>query len=214
MISSPSPVSIIIYHFRIKMNRTGQSLGRILTNSFFKKFEILPSTSLVYRNYHPASSRQEILKFAPSHICFEPNRRFFFSTKDTKADGAKNETIEEEVKEVSENEKVLQEKLAEVEEKNSDLLDKYKRSLADFENLRNRMNRQVADAKMFGIQGFCKVVTTISYLLFLWGDCCRICSTWPTFSTKPSALCQRPSWRSLRACRTFIKVSASLNHNY
>ena len=166
MISSPSPVSIIIYHFRIKMNRTGQSLGRILTNSFFKKFEILPSTSLVYRNYHPASSRQEILKFAPSHICFEPNRRFFFSTKDTKADGAKNETIEEEVKEVSENEKVLQEKLAEIEEKNSDLLDKYKRSLADFENLRNRMNRQVADAKMFGIQGFCKVVTTISYLLF------------------------------------------------
>ena len=37
------------------------------------------------------------------------------------------------------------------------VLDKYKRSLADFENLRNRMNKQVADAKVFGIQGFCKV---------------------------------------------------------
>ena len=72
-------------------------------------------------------------------------------------DGAK-ESTEEEAKEVSEAEKALQEKLSEVEEKNSDLLDKYRRSLADFENLRNRMNKQVGDAKIFGIQGFCKVV--------------------------------------------------------
>ena len=28
--------------------------------------------------------------------------------------------------------------------------------MADFENLRNRMNKQVSDAKIFGIQGFCK----------------------------------------------------------
>ena len=84
---------------------------------------------------------------------------FLFSTKDAKAeaDGVKKESVEEEAKDVSETEKALQEKLAEVEEKNSDLLDKYRRSLADFENLRNRMNKQVADAKIFGIQGFCKV---------------------------------------------------------
>ena len=37
------------------------------------------------------------------------------------------------------------------------MFDKYRRSLADFENLRNRMNKQVSDAKIFGIQGFCKV---------------------------------------------------------
>ena len=37
------------------------------------------------------------------------------------------------------------------------VFDKYRRSLADFENLRNRMNKQVSDAKIFGIQGFCKV---------------------------------------------------------
>merc|ERR1712025_644958 len=73
--------------------------------------------------------------------------------------------IEEEVKEVSENEKVLQEKLSEVEEKNSDLLDKYRRSLADFENLRNRMNKQVSDAKIFGIQGFCKDLLDVADVL-------------------------------------------------
>ena len=40
--------------------------------------------------------------------------------------------------EVSENEKLLEAKVVEMEEKNADLLDKYRRSLADFENLRNR----------------------------------------------------------------------------
>merc|ERR1711992_333114 len=70
-----------------------------------------------------------------------------------------------EAKEVSAAEKALQEKLSEVEEKNSDLLDKYRRSLADFENLRNRMNKQVADSKKFGIQGFCKDLLDVADVL-------------------------------------------------
>ena len=40
--------------------------------------------------------------------------------------------------EQSEQEKAMEAKIAELEEKNEDLLDKYRRSLADFENLRNR----------------------------------------------------------------------------
>lgn len=51
----------------------------------------------------------------------------------------------------------MTEQVKELQERNEDLLDKYKRSLADFENLRTRMNKQVADAKIFGIQAFCKV---------------------------------------------------------
>ena len=155
---------MIIYHFRRIMNRSGLGIVRIFRNPCLHNSEILPSTSLQLRHYHPVVNTQETLKFAPRHICFEPNRRFFFSTKETKAeaDGAKKEAVDEEAKEVPEAERVLQEKLAEIEEKNSDLLDKYKRSLADFENLRNRMNKQVADAKMFGIQGFCKVTLSLS----------------------------------------------------
>lgn len=34
--------------------------------------------------------------------------------------------------------------------------DKYKRSLADGENLRQRLTKQIQDAKIFGIQSFCK----------------------------------------------------------
>merc|ERR1712203_349141 len=63
---------------------------------------------------------------------------------------------EEEKTEVSEAEKALNERIAELEEKHAEVFDKYRRSLADFENLRNRMNKQVSDAKIFGIQGFCK----------------------------------------------------------
>ena len=141
------------------MNRSGLTVRRILTNCCFKKSENFPSASMLCRNYHQIENKNQILKFSPNQICLEPNRRFFFSTKNVKADvdGAKQST-EEEAKEVSDAEKALQEKLSEVEEKNADLLDKYRRSLADFENLRNRMNKQVADAKIFGIQGFCKVV--------------------------------------------------------
>ena len=72
--------------------------------------------------------------------------------KDAKKE--ESETAEE----VSDAEKALQEQVTTLAEKNVDLLDKYRRSLADFENLRNRMNKQVADAKIFGIQGFCKVI--------------------------------------------------------
>lgn len=43
-----------------------------------------------------------------------------------------------------------------MKEKNEDILDKYKRALADSENLRVRLTKQIADAKIFGIQGFCK----------------------------------------------------------
>lgn len=43
-----------------------------------------------------------------------------------------------------------------LEEKNNDLLDKYKRALADGENMRQRLTKQIQDAKIFGIQSFCK----------------------------------------------------------
>ncbi|XP_068145383.1 grpE protein homolog, mitochondrial [Drosophila tropicalis] len=50
----------------------------------------------------------------------------------------------------------LTKELAEAKEQHSELLDKYKRSLADSENMRTRLNKQIADAKIFGIQSFCK----------------------------------------------------------
>ena len=87
----------------------------------------------------------------PRAVCLDPRSRNFFSSKKEEA------KTEEAAPQLSEAEAALQERIAELEEKNAEYFDKYRRSLADFENLRNRMNKQVADAKIFGIQGFCKV---------------------------------------------------------
>lgn len=43
--------------------------------------------------------------------------------------------------------------------------DKYKRSLAEMENVRQRMQKQINDAKLFGIQGFCKDLLEVADIL-------------------------------------------------
>lgn len=43
--------------------------------------------------------------------------------------------------------------------------DKYKRSLADNENIRTRMRKEIADAKQYGIQGFVKDLVEVADVL-------------------------------------------------
>ncbi|KAK3863369.1 hypothetical protein Pcinc_030856 [Petrolisthes cinctipes] len=71
--------------------------------------------------------------------------------------------------EVSEAEKELNDKIAVLTKENNDLLekvsdfqDKYQRTLADRENVRKRLEKQILDAKQFGIQGFCKDLLEVS----------------------------------------------------
>lgn len=45
------------------------------------------------------------------------------------------------------------------------LQDKYRRSLADGENLRKRLTKQINDAKLFGIQSFCKDLLEVADIL-------------------------------------------------
>uniref|UniRef100_T1GDD3 GrpE protein homolog, mitochondrial n=1 Tax=Megaselia scalaris TaxID=36166 RepID=T1GDD3_MEGSC len=85
-----------------------------------------------------------------------------------------SETAENKEQELTENEKKLTKDLEvaakEVEElktKNSELLDKYKRSLADSENLRTRLTKQIDDAKIFGIQSFCKDLLEVADILVM-----------------------------------------------
>ena len=106
------------------------------------------------RHLHAMPRSEQTLVFTPRTILLESHKRFLFSKKESETEATKTD---ESTEEIPESEKLLHDKIAELEEKSSDLLDKYKRSLADFENLRNRMNKQVSDAKIFGIQGFCKV---------------------------------------------------------
>lgn len=43
--------------------------------------------------------------------------------------------------------------------------DKYKRALADSENLRTRLTKQISEAKIFGIQSFCKDLLDVADVL-------------------------------------------------
>ncbi|XP_031847497.1 grpE protein homolog, mitochondrial Roe1 [Nomia melanderi] len=77
-----------------------------------------------------------------------------------------------ELPEPTENEKklkgdleLLNKELAEVRADKDELEDKYKRALADGENLRVRLTKQVDDAKLFGIQGFCKDLLEVADVL-------------------------------------------------
>ncbi|KAK4882576.1 hypothetical protein RN001_005895 [Aquatica leii] len=59
----------------------------------------------------------------------------------------------------------LNKEITSLNEKNTELLDKYKRSLADSENLRSRLMKQIGDAKIFGIQSFCKDLLDVADVL-------------------------------------------------
>lgn len=52
--------------------------------------------------------------------------------------------------------------IQELTEKTKTLDDKYKRALADGENLRLRLTKQIEDAKIFGIQSFCKDLLVVA----------------------------------------------------
>ncbi|XP_026765930.3 grpE protein homolog 1, mitochondrial [Pangasianodon hypophthalmus] len=62
-------------------------------------------------------------------------------------------------------EKLLTEEKVQLEEQLKELTDKYKRALADMENLRQRGQKLVDDAKLYGIQGFCKDLLEVADIL-------------------------------------------------
>lgn len=90
------------------------------------------------------------------------------STDDATTEGAQSASTEELTALLKRSEELLQKaegdnkKLAEDKD---EMLDKYKRSLAETENVRNRMQKQISDAKVFGIQGFCKDLLEVADIL-------------------------------------------------
>lgn len=73
---------------------------------------------------------------------------------------------EEEAKpEHSATENALVEEKTQLEEQLKELTDKYKRALADTENLRTRSKKMTDDAKLYGIQSFCKDLLEVADIL-------------------------------------------------
>jgi len=86
----------------------------------------------------------------------------------TTADKASDDKVVDDKTSETPEPKVNEETAAQIkklEEDVKDGKDKYMRALAESENLRRRMTKQVDDAKLFGIQGFCKDLLEVSDIL-------------------------------------------------
>ena len=53
----------------------------------------------------------------------------------------------------------------ELKSKYDDIMDKYRRSIAESDNMRKRLTKQIEDAKIFGIQGFSKDILEVADVL-------------------------------------------------
>ncbi|NXG20556.1 GRPE1 protein, partial [Grallaria varia] len=62
-------------------------------------------------------------------------------------------------------EKLLAEEKTKLEEQLKEVTDKYKRALADTENVRQRSQKLVEEAKLYGIQSFCKDLLEVADIL-------------------------------------------------
>ncbi|XP_069488106.1 grpE protein homolog 1, mitochondrial [Ambystoma mexicanum] len=62
-------------------------------------------------------------------------------------------------------ENVVVDEKAKMEDKLNELTDKYKRALADTENLRQRSQKLIDEAKIYGIQSFCKDLLEVADVL-------------------------------------------------
>ncbi|KAJ6661368.1 hypothetical protein lerEdw1_014996 [Lerista edwardsae] len=61
--------------------------------------------------------------------------------------------------------KILTEEKTKLEEQLNEITEKYKRALADAENLRQRTQKLVEEAKLYGVQSFCKDLLEVADVL-------------------------------------------------
>ncbi|XP_014102284.2 grpE protein homolog, mitochondrial [Bactrocera oleae] len=107
--------------------------------------------------YAAAVKSQNVLATRPA-LRFYSSENSAQKPQQSDSDGSNplESAVAEATKKLIEEIEILSKEVNDLKEKNDELLDKYKRSLADSENLRTRLTKQIADAKVFGIQSFCK----------------------------------------------------------
>ncbi|CAH8527219.1 unnamed protein product [Dicrocoelium dendriticum] len=100
------------------------------------------------------SSAHRLFQVSPSHLC------------NTSVNGVKSvENNKESTPDLTDELKTLRSDFEKLRESHSHLEDKYKRALAESENMRVRLTKQIEEAKLFGIQSFCKDLLDIADVL-------------------------------------------------
>ncbi len=86
-------------------------------------------------------------------------------TTSTTSDSAAADSTTNESDQISEAEEQLRRDIEDLRARHDDLLDKYKRSIAESDNMRKRLTKQIDDAKVFGIQSFVKDLLEVADVL-------------------------------------------------
>ncbi|KAK2575902.1 hypothetical protein KPH14_007270 [Odynerus spinipes] len=114
-------------------------------------------------------SKNSLLRFSrPSSILSWRKQGYSTATEEKKTEGEAQAPLQESTaieKKLKGEIELLNKEIAELKETKHILEDKYKRALADGENLRVRLTKQIEDAKRFGIQGFCKDLIDVADVL-------------------------------------------------
>ncbi|XP_011861260.1 PREDICTED: grpE protein homolog 1, mitochondrial [Vollenhovia emeryi] len=103
-------------------------------------------------------------------FAFSWQRQRFSTITEEKKPGATDvppvsETVTENEMKLKTELELINKELAMLKETKDTLEDKYKRALAEGENIRVRLTKQINDAKLFGIQGFCKDLLDVADVL-------------------------------------------------
>ncbi|KAI5634305.1 grpE domain-containing protein [Phthorimaea operculella] len=107
-------------------------------------------TDSTLRSYRPNIYRSSISRYSTEEKAKEPESQ--------QQQPAPPATVEECHKKIEE----LSTEVTALKTQVNELNDKYRRALADGENTRRRMLKQVEDAKSFAIQSFCKDLLDVS----------------------------------------------------
>uniref|UniRef100_A0A8C6S7I1 GrpE protein homolog n=1 Tax=Neogobius melanostomus TaxID=47308 RepID=A0A8C6S7I1_9GOBI len=98
-----------------------------------------------------------LIRASPRLLCTATQQK----NGDEEADRPEQSAAEKALQE----EKAVQEEKSKLDEQLKDMTGKYKRALADTENLRTRSQKMIEDAKLYGIQGFCKDLLEVADIL-------------------------------------------------
>ncbi|EEB13175.1 grpe protein, putative [Pediculus humanus corporis] len=134
-----------------------------VTNGF-RSLLFLTESALNFR--HISSSRFNKTPFGKFNWI---GKKFTATTsenvQDKPPEGNEGEKLSEAEKKLKSDIENLNKELEAATNKAATFEDKYKRSLAEGENLRLRLTKQIEDAKLFGIQSFCKDLLEVSDIL-------------------------------------------------
>uniref|UniRef100_A0A182NZM8 GrpE protein homolog n=1 Tax=Anopheles epiroticus TaxID=199890 RepID=A0A182NZM8_9DIPT len=131
--------------------------------NLLQRLRTVSSGSSLIRQIHVLSVSQSVHSrlLCSGRSAYGVQMRDFSTEKDT----ARVEELTENEKKLTLELEELRKESAELTEKVKTLDDKYKRALAESENIRRRLTKQIDDAKLFGIQGFCKDLLEVADIL-------------------------------------------------